>query len=452
MPREEILLKNLCEVASNKDGDQFVGIKSTNGKLRVCFPLGYAIPEDEKQVRDDIINLINVLTRFTEKRDYLLPVQTQSPDNVDFPIQAYMTIISSYLNSGYYNETEERYTTAAHGKIHWPRTIKQQRPMVGSTVYTEFTVKDTAKSTESLVSKINEYCVHESIKRLGWLFLLNNVPPKPNELTITSQNKTMCVGAVREKLAQTNLDATKMLFNSMIAMINYLSENDVPQQFYFGTTRFEYVWERLIDATFGVKDKSRYFPHTTWRLPFDKNKINAALEPDTIMISDNKAYVLDAKYYRFGETRDPMHLPASSSINKQITYGEYIHINTTAFGVDSKVYNAFLMPYNKKNWRAASAPRNIRKIGEATGDWKTGTEPYMRVQGILIDVRYLMYQYQKYNASEIVELASEIEEAISTIAASGTPVMTSIGVEVEPSIILSPKEEELATEVAATLD
>ena len=35
----------------------------------------------------------------------------------------------------------------------------------------------------------------------------------------------------------------------------------------------------------------------------------------------------DAKYYKYGWTQLPKDLPSSSSINKQISYGEYIAIN-----------------------------------------------------------------------------------------------------------------------------
>ena len=122
------------------------------------------------------------------------------------------------------------------------------------------------------------------------------------------------------------------------------------KQFYFGTDSFEYVWEKLIDRVFGIKDKQNYFPKTRWKLK-GKVKENVALEPDSIMLYNNQIYVLDAKYYRYGITGIPIHLPESSSINKQITYGEYIYTQRRfkeQYGEDVPVYNAFLMPYNSQ--------------------------------------------------------------------------------------------------------
>lgn len=37
-----------------------------------------------------------------------------------------------------------------------------------------------------------------------------------------------------------------------------------------------------------------------------------------------KVFVLDSKYYRYGETKNPNHLPDSSSVVKQIAYAQYI--------------------------------------------------------------------------------------------------------------------------------
>lgn len=67
--------------------------------------------------------------------------------------------------------------------------------------------------------------------------------------------------------------------------------------------------------------------------------------PDTVMLYNGKVYILDAKYYRYGNTHKPEHLPDSSSINKQITYGEYIQ----SMGIENdSLFNAFLMPYNSQ--------------------------------------------------------------------------------------------------------
>ena len=54
---------------------------------------------------------------------------------------------------------------------------------------------------------------------------------------------------------------------------------------------------------------------------------NSKLKPDSVMITNDHIYILDAKYYKYGQTKNPKDLPKSASINKQITYGEYVAEN-----------------------------------------------------------------------------------------------------------------------------
>jgi R2.llaJI len=47
----------------------------------------------------------------------------------------------------------------------------------------------------------------------------------------------------------------------MIAIINFIDEKTINKQFYYGTDKFEIIWEKLIDNFFGEDNKKDYFPH-----------------------------------------------------------------------------------------------------------------------------------------------------------------------------------------------
>ena len=158
---------------------------------------------------------------------------------------------------------------------------------------------------------------------LGWLFT-DFLPAKPS----IAFNRPWFSGVLKKKLANTFNDQNKRLFQHMLRIVNKEPDNGLEANtFTFGTNRFEYVWESIIDSVFGIANKGDYFPKTTWHvnnlLPYEM----AALEPDTIMLHNNDVFVLDAKYYKYGNTRRLADLPESTSINKQITYGEYIAEN-----------------------------------------------------------------------------------------------------------------------------
>ena len=409
-------LRNHCFISSSAEGDSFVGIRSDGDSLSVFFPLGYTIPADESLLRRDIMNLILVLSKFSGAKDKNIVSQhIYSHETVSFPIQAYMGIMSAYRNSNsnLYTEREVRYERGRKsGKVSWARTIKDEKPIWsnGSPFYLDFVTRGNYSNAEKLITLVHEYCVHESYTKVGFLFP-GDEPPLPR----LQYDREMFRATVLQKKAQVMDDKVNQLLDDMLSIINYLGDKNGIPQYYFGTDRFEYVWERLIDFTFGEDDKEDYFPRTSWVL-FDEEKRNSALEPDTIMVVGSKVFVLDAKYYRYGHTKDASHLPQSSSINKQITYGEYIASMDglrEKFGEQATVFNAFLMPYSMFNRRfaAPSAEQRYRHIGEAVSDWKPGKFEYEHVQGILIDIRSLMHNYVRHNEPEIKNLADLIEAA-----------------------------------------
>lgn len=128
--------------------------------------------------------------------------------------------------------------------------------------------------------------------------------------------------------------------------------------------------------------------------------------PDTIMLYHGKYYILDAKFYQYGQTGLPNHLPNASSINKQITYGEYLE---TYKGIPADaLFNAFIMPYNLAD-NPLGLSTVVGNIGEAVGDWRSNQKYYERIQGIVMDTRTLMYQYMGNPQKEKVALAECIE-------------------------------------------
>ena len=47
-------LRNRCRVATQEDGDNFIGIKVKVDEVIVNFPLGFQISETDSEIRNDI--------------------------------------------------------------------------------------------------------------------------------------------------------------------------------------------------------------------------------------------------------------------------------------------------------------------------------------------------------------------------------------------------------------
>ena len=403
----EVDIRSKCSVNSNREMDTFVGIRCYDGDISINFPMGYHISEDDNELRKDILLLFATLSANTERKESELLKQGGSFDKVEFPLQSYMYLIKDFFARGYYKEQEVLYKVGKAGKINWNRTIKNQKPYVQDmdVFYLDFITKKNSVKENELITLIHEYCVYESFERIGWLFT-KMMPKKP---WIIKQERFFR-SVLKEKISHTFNDKNRRLFRHMLAIIDYEGDKTSDRNYRYGTYRFEYVWEKMIDKVFGIENKAEYFPKTTWYVNGNKYD-NASLEPDTIMIYGSNVYVLDAKYYKYGVTKKVWDLPESSSINKQITYGEYI-ANENRFkkkyGENMQVFNAFLMPFDSLKSKHLDN-EDMVKVGEAVSNWKDNSEEYQKIQGILIDVKTLMSINVRQEIKEIEKLAKLIQ-------------------------------------------
>ena len=420
--------KNDAESLSEK----FVGLKYSEGKLKVYFPVGYRNPAGannpsagiEKEVRRNILNLIQILRIFGEKEDNL----SSSPliaknQNVAFPIHAYLFIIRDFLSNGYYVQKETQYSKSQGGKVSWSRTIKSVKPQFidFQPFYFDFIAQKTNYSQAELISQIHKFCVHECFSKLGFLF--SSFLPEKSELKL---NKNLFIATIKKAMAQTFNENNLLLFKNMLDVLNFLDENSENKEFIYGTQNFHVIWEKLVDRIFGETDKEDFYPKVYWKLKngnggeerfeFRTDEKRNSLRPDTIMITNRakagqKIFVLDSKYYRYGATKIKNHLPDSASIVKQFAYSEYIEKNDSIpekiklNRTENSVFNAFIMP---------ACIQKIENIGYAGADYihcsDNSEKSWHKIHGILLDTKTVMEHAAKKDNELIEQLAAVIEE------------------------------------------
>lgn len=407
---------------SENEVDKFVGLKYSENKLQIYFPVGYAHSDsaDEKQIRKEILNLISILSSFGEKCEMLKASDLFSKSSdVLFPIHAYLFIISDFLNHGYFTQKETVYKKSSSGKINWSRTIKQVRPQLvnESIFYFDFITQHTDYNQNELISQIHKYCVWECFSKIGYLFS-SFIPQKP----AIKFNKILFNSVIKIQAAKTFNENNLLLFKNMLDVINYLDSSNENKNFIYGTQNFHHIWEALVDSVYGEKDKEKFYPKVYWKLKngksYSQDKFNS-LRPDTIMITNRgkpgqKIFVIDSKYYRYGATKNPNHLPDSSSVVKQIAYAQYIENPNNKIPDDvkknltpQKIYNAFIMPSDNQ------LPQNI---GYSSADYvfsQSDTEPvssYSKIHGILLDIKQLMFRHIPRDKEAIITLSNLIEQ------------------------------------------
>lgn len=402
---EHCSIREKCIVNTSKDIDRFVGIKCDAGDFSISFPLGYHLSDDDKELRKDILALISVIGNNIGHKESEIIGDARNSDLVDIPIQSYIYVIKDFLHRGYYKEKEVIYKTAKKGKINWNRTIKTQKPYIqdNDIYYLDFVVKKNSLKENELITLIHEYCVYESFKTIGWLFT-STMPQQPRIL----RKDAVFISVLNEKISNTFNDRDKQLFMHLLRIVQYEGDLDSSTNYKYGTYRFEYVWEKIIDKIFGIKEKDEYFPKTYWKINGVTYE-NACLEPDTIMLRKKNVYILDAKYYKYGAEprRIVSFLPESTSVNKQITYGEFVATQEKfkkKHGDRFEIYNAFVMPYDSH-----ADDTIMENIGEAVSDWKFNDEKYQHIQGILLDMKTILRMSAVQNEALINDMALCIE-------------------------------------------
>ena len=402
-------IKALCHVNQYSDDNCFVGIKADSNGARVFFPFGYDLPKSDKDIRLDISRLIRILATFKENGDILKQDTKNLQETVNFPLHAYLQIVRLFLRTGrYFIETEPHFRTDIKGNVSWDRTIKNQKVLIqknGTFAFTKLTIRSSIPDTHRKITQIHKYCVYEAFEKIGWLF----IPYKPlKPLSLPDVNEAISI--IKHKITSTFNDSDLELFKAMLSMLTYIDNNSFQKESYFGTYSFEYVWEQMIDRAFGIRNKEKYMPRTKWQLVHNKEHINMPLKPDSIMLYGDNIYILDAKFYRYGVSGKPDHLPSSADINKQITYAEYIEMTQNNY---KNIYNAFIMPFNSKDSLFHNVTNDsdvIKNIGEALSTWKSNSKSYERIQGIVIDTRFLMRNYLNMQEEHIRQMAMAIQK------------------------------------------
>ena len=447
-----------CSSDEKKD-KSFVGIKIEDNRPKIYFPMGYRASKPPEDIcKQDFYQLIAVLndkslqSYFTE--------EDLKKSQLDFPFYAYLSVLQYYLDFGYFVESETIYKKGFSGKINWSRTIKRIKPQVvkdeeghDQVVYLNLITRKTSYHEDNLITLVHKFCVKESARLIGPLYGISENEVEEPELLFDYEP---FAEVIQDKIAATFNDKHLELFHAMLKMVRYLGnkenrgEDGSENEPLFGVNKFAPVWEAMVDKIFGKLPqgvaKDKFNPHLRWndgrldeKLDESEEEIvlndpkRSTLRPDTIMVMGEGVYILDSKYYKYGLTKSPAHLPGAESVCKQMAYAEYVetHLKEIPAGACPEpvewagmtshgVYNAFIMPYcaDPGKWDEIAAvavlPRNdvyaMKRVGYIYGDWKNMEDenrPYHKIHCILLDMKSVMRNYAN-NPTAQSELAGVI--------------------------------------------
>ncbi len=401
-------LKDICHVSSNSFNDDYVGIKFLEDGIKVYFPLGYEIPSNNSDCRKSIIKLLKTISieKKLNKSDSKYSL-TKGKDR-EIPINSFLWIINDYLNNGLYNDKEKIYVKGKNGKINWKKTLNTKFYVSNSSVIYLDTYVEKNTLEDNIITDIHAYCVNISIDYIGWIF--GNIP-RPNYNNIRTDKINYYIAIINKEFLQSFEDKKKELLLNLKKILEMTGGKNKNNLKNIGTNNYKYIWEYMVKSVYGNLDPKLYFPNSKYKLIYLENAIDSTkLRPDTILEVGKDLYILDAKYYKYGVTKNPSDLPNTDSIQKQITYGDHAK---NKINKHEKIFNAFIIPYNKYN-NKFGLEKSIEYVGFAKSSWRNSNELYDHISIILMDTRFLIDCYNRQQNNELSKLLASIQKIVDT--------------------------------------
>lgn len=403
-------LSDICKVELENDIDsEYIGITIKDGKPQVIFPRGFNLSSDKNEQRKDIMLLIKVFDKYIQRKESKAYLENfndlRKGKGGNFPFKNAIWMIRDYENNGLYKEYFHTYKVDKKGNINWARTIKTQTPYISENklVYLDFVVKEKKDDASNIILLTQKYIVEKCIENIGWLYP-NVYIERGNKLPYSVQAS---INILKRELQITNIDSIKQLIRHMIEFLQYVGNDKSKQKLKeYKTKYFMNIWEDMLNEILGNEDANKYYPNAQWHINGDTTDASN-LRPDVILRLENKVYVIDAKYYKYGITGNVSDLPQSSDITKQLLYSSYI---TSNFEYVLYSYDSFVLPYRSNNEEC------FKFVGNATvaiDEFKN-----KNVVCILADTKQIMEQY--INMDELDKSKENIVKIIDSQNAAAT--------------------------------
>lgn len=409
-------MSNNVKIKPVINANDFIGISIIDNQITLKTPLCFRIENDDKLLKKNIILFLKSLSIATKQFEHIK--QNDNLIGEIWPIDSYLWLIKDFVDNGFYYKREKTYSING-GKIEWRKTLKKTPIYSNGNIIYKDIITSRMTPTNDEISEIYKFCLSKSIDRIGWLFSYTfNI-----QIQQYKSIKEMII-LVRKELSNTFDDIKRQRFEHMLATLSNINSTGISSKnSTYGIKNYYYVFEKMVNSFFnGIDEKelSKYNPVGTWHLINCEKQSSSELRPDTIVhkTRDGKqyTYILDAKMYKYGglEHLDKKidGLPNTSSIQKQITYGDEVK------KIEKYVRNAFILPYNKELDRfkygndaiMLDKQRNLAYIGFATSSWRKNDDDHTYVFSFLIDFNYLLNNYQKKNDNETLILFDAIEK------------------------------------------
>lgn len=401
-------LNVICENSENYNSDNYVGIRYNDDGIKVFFPLGYDIPSDINEFRISVVELIKTINVSNSLNSGIEKSMSSGNDD-EIPINSFIWVINDYLKNGLFYDNEKTFVKGLSGKINWKKTINSDYLVSNGNIIYLNPIVEKNEINDSIITDIQAFCINRSIDYIGWIY--GNI--KKLNTNINDKYISYYTNILNKELLHAFNDRKKQLLINLKRILEECGGDSKIKLRDFGTYDYYVMWEKMVNDLFGNQPANLFFPSANWHIINESKPFkDSNLRPDTILtVGKEDIYILDSKYYKYGITKNNYDLPHTDSIQKQITYGE--HIDESDMFNYSNIYNAFVLPYNKRD-NPFDLHNDIEYYGFAESNWKNNNKLYEHIALIFIDTKYLIKNYLNNRDEDVFELISSIQKVIDS--------------------------------------
>ena len=313
-------------------------------------------------------------------------------------------LVRDFTERGYYEERERTVNLFENGKICWQQTIKRSRILHdgGNIVFRDLYRFKNILDSGSLLSEIYKCALHFSVGQVGFLYGVSHTAPSKFKADDTDISFMLYV--LGKALGSTYNDYKRSLIEHLITVLGGVRGASSAISLSVKDREFEYVFEYLVNSVFGTENVRDYYNHSSYVIDGVETAASK-MRPDTVMknpvIGSPDYYILDAKYYNYGYTKQLHDLPQSSSITKQISYNHYLEDRYA----DKAFYSVFVLPFAKEENDDV-----IKYVGVAKNEARMPVKNENKIAVCLVDLKTLVNAH-----CGVGESKEELREKLSRI-------------------------------------
>ena len=384
------------KVPPYKVKDEYIGFHPSSGTF--IFPCQYfseqqTYEQNTALYHKEARNIIFLLKHVCQ--DYLFG----DGKNELIQFHSMIWLLQDYVDRGYYTETETVNKNSSPGRINWKRTIKQNRIFYNNSniIYSNFVYNRVMMNESRIITQIYKACLAYSVERLGFIYGLTKTA---HTVFDVDKDRDFIIFYLKNELNNTFRDYKKTLIGHLLSIVTHQSNKAKNVGYAIYDKEFEYVFEFLVNYAFGTEDVKKFYNAYSYCLNDLSDLVPASrLRPDTITKDElnNTYFIVDSKYYNYGYTHNPKHLPESSSISKQLGYNHYLKDHLIDTEKDFWVRSVFVLPY-----ASTKEGEYIKYVGYAQrDDSKDVTADHIdnRVAICLIDLKELIHTYMEHSTN-----------------------------------------------------